>query len=180
MAQYLGLWGRIMTKNTSNKSIPSRIEKVTKFLVTAYETGGIPLVLIVVGAAMAVEAEFDLLFDGSSGLLRRETFLIGIGLVLAGAVCWTFSVYMMQQRASEKLRLLEAIVEASKNREPVAFFASVADFLSEVGFRTTVTDTHVSKMPDIVEPPNGDGEKDESPPKDASRSKNVPDISEAT
>ena len=161
-----------MTENTSNKSIPSRLEKVTKFLVTAYETGGIPLVLIVCGAAMAVEAEFDLLFDGSSGLLRRETFLIGIGLILAGAVCWTFSVYMMQQRASEKLRVLEAIVEAaSKSSEPGTFFDRAADFLSKVEFRTTVTDTRVSKTPDTVEPPNGDSEngdseKKKSPPKD--------------
>ncbi len=138
-----------MTQNTNGKSSPSRMENVTKNFVRVYETGGIPLVLIVCGAAMAVEAEFDLLFDGSSGLLRREIFLIGIGLILAGAVCWTFSVYMMQQRASEKQRLLEAIVEAaSKRGDPDPFFASAADFLSKVGFRTTVTDTRVSKTPD--------------------------------
>ena len=120
------------------------MEKVTKFLVRAYETGGIPLVLIVGGAAMAFEAGFDLIPDGSSGLLRRDVFLIGLGLILAGAVCWTFSVYMLQQRASEKQRLLEAIVEAaSKNREPGMFFNSAAKFLSKVGFRTTVTDTRV-------------------------------------
>ena len=157
------------------------MEKVTKFLVTAYETGGIPLVLIVGGAAVAFEAGFDFFPDESSGLLRRDVFLIGIGLVLAGAVCWTFSVYMLQQRASEKQRLLEDIVEAAaKSVKPSAFFSSAADFLSEVGFRTTITDTHVSKKPDIVEPQNGDSVKNESPPKDASRSKNVPDLSEAT
>ena len=148
-----------MTENTSNKSTPSRIDKVTKFLVTAYETGGVPLVLIVCGAAMAVEAEFDLFFDGSSGLLRRETFLIGIGLILAGAVCWTFSVYMLQQRASEKLRVIGAIVEAASTKdEPDIFFDSAAKFLTNAGFGTMVTDTPVSKTSDTVEPLNGDSE----------------------
>lgn len=168
-----------MTKNTSNKSIPSRMERVTKAFVSAYETGGIPLVLIVGGAAVAFEAGFDFFPDGSSGLLRRDVFLIGIGLVLAGAVCWTFSVYMLQQRASEKQRVLEAIVEAASTKdEPDIFFKSAADFLSSVGFRTTVTDTGVSKTPDTVEPPNGHSEKNESPPKDVSRSKNLPDMSD--
>ena len=154
-----------MTKNTSNKGTPSRLEKVTKAFVSAYETGGIPLVLIVGGAAVAFEAGFDFFPDESSGLLRRDVFLIGIGLVLAGAVCWTFSVYMLQQRASEKLRVLEAIVEAaSTNYEPDTFFKSAADFLSKVGFRTTVTDTRISTALDTVKPPNGDGEKKESPP----------------
>ena len=75
---------------------------------------------------------------------------------------------MMQQRASEKQRLLEAIVEAaSKRGDPDPFFASAADFLSKVGFRTTVTDTRVSKTPNTVEPPNGDRENKETLPKEA-------------
>ena len=155
--------------------------KEPKFLVKAYETGGIPLVLIVLGAAMVVEVEFDVFFDGSSVLLPRQIFLIGIGLILAGAVCWTFSVYMMQQRASEKQRVLEAIVEAASiSGAPDSFFASAADFLSKVGFSAVVTATRVSKTPDTGKPPNGESEKNESPPKDASRSTNVPDMSEAT
>lgn len=157
------------------------MEQVTKFLVTAYRTGGIPLVLIVFGATMVVEVEFDVFFDGSSVLLQREIFLIGIGLILAGAVCWTFSVYMMQQRASEKLRVLGTIVEAAlKTDDPDSFLASAAKLLSKVGFDIMVTDTHGDHAEKTVESPNGTIEQKESPPKDASRSKNLPDLNEAT
>ena len=156
-------------------------ENVTKRLVAVYETGGVPLVLIVFGASIVAEVEFDVFFDGSSVLPQREIFLIGIGLVLAGVVCWRFSVYMVQQRASEKPRVLEAIVEsASKSCEPDAFFSSAADFLTSVDFRITVADTRAAQAPDTVKSPNGDSEKNKSPAKDASRSINSPDISEAT
>ena len=180
-AQYLGLWGRIMAEKTNGKIFLSIIKTMMKYLVTAYETGGIPLVLIVFGAAMVVEVEFDFFFDGSSVLLQREIFLIGIGLILAGAVCWTFSVYMMQQRASEKLRVLGTIVEAAlKTDDPDSFLASAAKLLSKVGFDIMVTDTHGDHAEKTVESPNGTSEQNESPPKDASRSKNLPDLNEAT
>lgn len=166
-----------MPEKTNGKSIWFNLfEKVTKLLltafVTAYKTGEIPLVLIVFGAVVVVEVEFDVFFDGSSVLPQREIFLIGIGLVLAGAVCWTFNVYMIQQRASEKQRVLEAIVEAaSKSVKPSAFFSSAADFLSKVDFRIAVTDTRAAQAPDTVKQPNGDGEngdseKEKSPPND--------------
>jgi hypothetical protein len=170
-----------MTRNTSNKSIPSRIEKVTKAFVSAYETGGIPLVLIVGGAAVAFEAGFDFFPDESSELLRRDVFLIGIGLVLAGAVCWTFSVYMLQQRTFEKLRVLGTIVEAAlKTDDPDSFLASAAKLLSKVGFDIMVTDTHGDHVEKTVESPNGTSEQNESPQKGASRSKSLPDLNEVT
>ena len=175
-----------MTKKTDGKSGRFNLfERVTKILltafVTAYQTGGIPLVLIFFGAVMVVEVEFDVFFDGSSVLPQREIFLIGIGLVLAGAVCWTFSVYMMQQRASEKLRVIEAIVEAAANSvKPDAFFDSASEFLMSIDFSITVTGIHAAQAQKTVKPPNGDSEKKESPSKDASRSENLPDLSDLT
>lgn len=137
------------------------MEKKTPFLVKAYETGGIPLVLMVVGAAMALEAGFDWYPSESPALPPREVFLMGIGLILAGAVCWTFIVYMLQQREAEKLRVIEAVVEAATNQcDPDTFFASAADFLSAVDFRKTVTDPEVARAnggepPESGEPAQG-------------------------
>lgn len=161
-----------MTKKTDGKSGWFNLfEKVTKLLltaiVTAYQTGGIPLVLIFFGAVIVVEVEFDVFFDGSSVLPQHEIFLIGIGLILAGAVCWTFSVYMFQQRASQKLRVIEAIVEAApKNDEPGAFFDSASEFLTSIDFSITVTGTHAAQVQKTTETKNGDSKNGQTPPKD--------------
>lgn len=155
---------------TDNNSKPeterrrSWSEALWKYLLTAYETGGMPLVLVAGGVFLAIDAERDIFFDGSSGLSPREIFLAGVGLILAGAACWTFSVFMLQQRESEKLRVIEAIVEAaSENMDTQKFFTSAESFLRNVGFDATVTNIHVpqakGKEPTDSEKTQEDGQE---------------------
>ena len=119
-------------------------EGLAKLILTVYETGGIPLVLIIGGVIIALDAQIDIIFDGPSGPLPREIFLAGVGLILAGAACWTFSVFMLQQRESDKLRVIEAIIEAaSEITDTEKFFASAESFLRNVGFDATITNIHV-------------------------------------
>ncbi len=151
MQYHYNLW------NLSRGGIYSGVAEITKkeipfivkSIVKVYETGGIPLVLIGVGAFMIIGNDWSL--NPPTGKGGQIFFLSGIGLILAGTACWAFDVYLRRQREFMEIKYSSErkLMEIKFLSEDVLKYGPKESWIIEKLF-TKVFDDHDG---------DGDGEK---------------------